>query len=219
MQFCQEFAGIGRRRPAGRNVGAPSRSPSIHFCRIKDRRMSRGVGSSMGLAIKVAADRGVARLSASWMNLYSFLGYVGKGKIPLDRLFSYASRLGIVLVLSGCSASDAAMMLQSGRVVGLGGLDGRWQGAVQPTKLGCGNETTGLMTIGQGSFGFAPFENTVAIKGEVGSDKVFNGALERLGGDKKSIRIVMQAHQADDSEIVGNLVSGRCEWSFKLTRG
>jgi hypothetical protein len=168
---------------------------------------------------KVAANRGVARLSAAWMDLYSFMGYVGKEKLPAAGLFSYASPLLMAFLIFGCSGNDAAMVLQSGRVVGLGGLDGRWQGVVHPIKPNCGNDTVGLMTIGKGSFGFAPFQNTVAIKGEVGDDDLLEGTLERMGGDKKTVGVTMQARQSEDSDIIGTLKSGRCEWTFKLTRG
>jgi hypothetical protein len=181
--------------------------------------MSRDGGWSMGLAFGIGTNRVVAPLSASWVNLYNFLGHVGKGKIPWAGLFSHVPLLCVLLLLLGCSGDDAAMVLQSGRVVGIGGLDGRWQGTVHPTKPKCGSDTIGLMTIGQGSFGFAPFQNTVAIKGEVKSDDVLAGTLERLGGDKKTVKLVVVAQLSDDSGIVGNLVSGRCEWSFKLTRG
>ncbi len=186
--------------------------------------MSSGVGFCMVTEVCVtAAVRGVARVSASWMNLYDFLGHLGKAKFPLVGFFSYGVRIGLLLLLAGCAGGDPAAILQSGRVVGIGGLEGRWAGPVSPEGAGCGSATTGLMNIGQGSFGFAPFQNTVAIRGKVGPDDTLEGTLERVGGDKQTLTITLRArvvHKADEADrIEGDLVSGRCRWAVKLMRG
>ena len=167
----------------------------------------------------VATRRCAARPSASWMNLYGILGYMGKGKIPLIGLFSYGLVIGLTLMAFGCSGEEAASVLQSGRVVGLGRVDGRWVGPVSPVSAGCGNQTIGTMTVGQGSFGFAPFGNTVSIKGRVGPDDAMDGVLERLGGDRKPVSIRMHAEASEEGSIVGKLDSGKCQWAFKLARG
>ena len=186
--------------------------------------MSSGVGSCrMGWIWWISAVRGVARLSASWIDLYAFMGRVGKGKIPFCSFFSYGLRFAPLLLAFGCNASDPVTMLQSGRVVGLGGLEGRWVGLVAPEGAGCGSPTTGLMTIGQGSFGFAPFQNTVVIRGKIGADDRIEGELERPGGDKKILAITLKARLIQDAVgsagIEGALASGKCRWTVKLTRG
>ncbi len=177
----------------------------------------------MQLRFWVAVRRGVARVSAAWMDLYDFLGYVGKVKFPFRGIISYGCWVALPLLVFGCGGPDAATMLQSGRVVGLVGLEGRWVGPVSPAELGCGGTTTGLMTIGHASFGFAPFENTVVIHGTVGSDETLTGTLERVGGDRQMLAINVEAQvvhvpNAPD-RIEGALASGRCRWRMKLTRG
>lgn len=171
----------------------------------------------------VAVRRGVARVSASWVNLYDFLGYVGKVKFPFFRIISYVSWVGLPLMVFGCGGPDVATVLQSGRVVGLGGVEGRWVGPVSPEVAGCGGATTGLMTVGQGSFGFAPFENTVVIRGAVASDDMFRGMSERVGGDKQVLTIRLAAQMVHvpgaPDRVEGTVASGRCRWHMKLTRG
>ena len=96
-------------------------------------------------------------------------------------------------------------------------------GLVAPEGAGCGSPSTGLMTIGEGSFGFAPFQNTVIIRGKIGADDRIEGALERPGGDKKILTITLKARLIQDavgsSSIEGALASGKCRWTVKLTRG
>jgi hypothetical protein len=171
---------------------------------------------------RFAAERRVSRGPASWMELYAFLGHLGKVKIPFIGFFSCVPRLVVVALAFGCDG-DPATMLQSGRVVGLGGLEGRWMGPVAPDATGCGGTTTGLMNIGQGSFSFAPFQNTVVIRGNIGPDDVLEGALEKVGADKQILKISLQARkvhrEGDPDGIEGVLASGRCRWAVKLTRG
>ena len=187
-------------------------------------RMASGVGSEgMQEFLGVAAQRGVARLAASWIDLYDFLGYVGKGNFPFIRFFSCGLLVASLLLASACEGGDPASLLQSGRVVGFGSLEGRWVGPVSPETPGCGTTTIGLMNIGRGEFGFAPFQNTVVIRGKIGADNEVDGKLERVGGDKQvlTIRLTARATQraGEPDKIDGALISGRCEWQAKLIRG
>ena len=167
--------------------------------------------------------RGVARVSASWGKLYDLMGHVGKAIFPFPSKISYAVGIGVLLLIWGCEGSDPSMFFQSGRVVSLGGLEGRWVGAVSPEGSGCGNTTTGLMNIGQGGFGFAPFQDTVVLRGKVGSDGSVSAVEERISGDKQvlAIHFAGRAVHADGEQdrIEGALTSGRCQWRVKLTRG
>ena len=167
--------------------------------------------------------RDVARVSASWEKLYDFMGRLGKAIFPFSSKFSYACGVSLLLLIWGCKGSDPSMLLQSGRVVSLGGLEGRWVGPVSPEGSGCGITTTGLMTIGKGGFGFAPFENTVVLRGKVGSDDSVSGEEERISGDKQIlvIHVAGQVVHADGEpdRIEGALKSGRCQWRVELTRG
>ena len=204
-------------------AAAPTGSPPDHFCRMVVSRMSSGVGSWMDELGEVAVLRGVVRVSASCMDIYDFMGRLVKGKIPFISFFSYGLQIVLPLLIFGCGSSDLAAMLQSGRVVGLGGVEGRWVGPVAPDGPECGSTTTGLMSVGRGGFGFAPFQNTVTIRGKLGPDNAFESSLERAGGDKKMLTILFRARVIDlpdgSDAIEGNLVSGRCRWTVKLTRG
>ena len=187
-------------------------------------RMSRGAGSeAMMVKDWLVRRRGVARLCASWRELYNFVGHLGKAIFPLFGKFSYVWGIGLLLLVCGCEGSDPSTFLQSGRVVSLGGLEGRWVGPVDPEGGGCGHATTGLMNIGQGGFGFAPFQNTVVLHGKIGADDSVSGVEERISGDKQilAIRFEGQVVQSDGEQdkIEGALTSGRCRWRVMLTRG
>jgi hypothetical protein len=151
------------------------------------------------------------------------LGHVGKVKFPLISFFSYKVWMVALLLVSGCEGRDLVTPLQSGRVFGVGGLEGRWVGAVSPDVPECGRTTTGLMNIGQGEFGFAPFQNTVVIRGKIGPDDRISGVLERVGGERQLLTITLDFKLVQGSDepdrIDGLLVSGRCRWRVRLTRG
>ena len=187
-------------------------------------RMSRGVGSVvMVVNGRSAWHRGVARVSASWADLYDFMGHLGKGNIPPFRKTSYGLGIALVLLVWGCDGDDLATRLQSGRVLSLGGIEGRWVGPVSPEGAGCGATTTGLMNIGQGGVGFAPFQNTVVLSGTIGSDGTVNAKQERAGGDKQLLTILFDGQvvhsTGEQDRVEGVLMSGRCRWHVKLTRG
>ena len=147
---------------------------------------------------------------------------MGKANNPFKSIFSYALFCVGLLGLSGCAASDPALILQSGRTVGLVGLEGRWVGPVSPIGPTCGPSSSGLMNIGNGEFAFDPFQSTVVIRGKV-ADGRLNGALERIGGDRRLVGIefgAMVVKAADGAmTIEGELVSGPCRWRAQLHRG
>lgn len=146
---------------------------------------------------------------------------MGKVNYPFARIFSYVL-CGMGLAALGGCAGDTALMLQSGRMIGLVGLEGRWVGPVSPMGPGCGSVSTGLMSIGKTGFAFDPFQSTVVIRGDV-ADGQLKGSLERIGGERRVIRIGLDAtarKAADGAEsIEGELLSGSCRWRVQLQRG
>lgn len=126
-----------------------------------------------------------------------------------------------IALLSAC-AREAADIMQSGTVVSVGGLRGRWAGPVSPLAQGCGTATTGLATIGGGEFSFDPFQGSTVIKGKVDDDGKMMGTLTRALASQPALSITFSgsavSDPADGQMIEGTLASGRCEWSVKLKR-
>ncbi len=157
-------------------------------------------------------------------NTYQNLGHVGKRnlKIVLDRFRQWigltACGLLIFLWAGGCRA-DLGEYLQSGRVLPLQGLEGRWVGQVVPTESGCGPATQGLMSIGGTGFGLDPFQSTTIIRGEVGDDGRLVGRLVRHGPDHHDLSIAFEGSATGSAAISGTLQSGRCRWTVTLRRG
>jgi len=132
----------------------------------------------------------------------------------------WAAIVGLLLIvaLAGCGA-DPGERLQSGRVLALSGLQGRWVGPVLPTDPNCGSPAQGLMTIGDKGFGFDPFQSTTVIQGDVGKDGRLSGSLARLGSDHQNLSITFDGAASISETINGTLHSGRCHWSVALHRG
>ena len=136
----------------------------------------------------------------------------------------FSSRLAttlLLLALTGCHG-DLGERFQSGRVLALAGLQGRWAGDVVPLHPSCGAPTHGLMSIGSETFGFDPFEGTEVIQGVVTADGHLNGVLKRQGGDHQDLSLQFQATASQptsgDPTISGKLVSARCQWAVTLHR-
>lgn len=131
-----------------------------------------------------------------------------------------AASAGLLLfaALAGCGG-DPGERLQSGRVLALLGLQGRWVGPVLPMDPACGSATQGLMSIGDKGFGFDPFQSTTVIQGEVGKDGRLNGSLARLGSDHQNLLITFEGAASGSETISGTLQSGRCHWSVTMHRG
>jgi len=129
--------------------------------------------------------------------------------------------LATLLTIAGCH-NEAADRLQSGEVIGLFGLEGRWAGPVAPTTEGCGQTTTGLMTVGRKTFAFDPFQGTTVINGTV-SDADLQGSLTRPGNGQQVVSISFKGtavqHHGSGEAIEGRLGSGRCSWTVNLKRG
>jgi hypothetical protein len=129
--------------------------------------------------------------------------------------------LPILLAVSGCF-SHAADSLQSGQVIGLFGAEGRWAGPVRPMADGCGQTTTGLMTVGRKTFAFDPFQGTTVINGAV-SEAGLQGTLSRPGNGQQIVSISFSGSVGADADgqqtIDGKLESGRCSWAVSLKRG
>lgn len=126
------------------------------------------------------------------------------------------------VILVGCKG-DVGEPLQSGQVLPLLGLQGRWVGSVVPVNAACGHVTQGLMSIGEKGFGFDPFQSTTVIQGVVNKDGRLSGSLSRQGGARQDLSIVFDgtANQVNSKAetIGGTLVSGRCQWTVTLHRG
>jgi hypothetical protein len=127
-------------------------------------------------------------------------------------------RLLIVVAFAGCGG-DPGERLQSGRVLALSGLQGRWVGPVLPTGSACGSPAQGLMTIGDNGFGFDPFQSTTVIQGDVWKDGRLSGSLARQGSDHRNLSITFEGAASGSETISGTLQSGRCHWSVTLHRG
>ena len=127
-----------------------------------------------------------------------------------------------IALIAGCEG-DLGERLQSGRVLALHGLQGRWVGPVVPADRSCGATTQGLMSIGEKGFGFDPFQSTTVIQGAIGKDDRLAGTLTRQGGDHQNLSVSFEAAvRGTGSEletIDGTLVSGRCHWTVTLRRG
>jgi hypothetical protein len=146
------------------------------------------------------------------------------GKKNLKKILEAQKRaLGLVfLALSvaatGCK-TDYGEYLQSGRVLAINGLQGRWVGPVAPAGTGCGGTTQGLMTIGEHGFGLDPFQSTTVIKGDVRDDGHLSGRLVRQGAEHQEIAISFEGMVSAQDTISGTLQSGRCRWTVTLHRG
>src|SRR5208337_4745591 len=104
-------------------------------------------------------------------------------------IFSRSACAALILVLlTGCDG-DVGEGLQSGRVLPWGGLQGRWVGPVAPVDPSCGLEAHGLMSIGDRTFGFDPFQGTMVIHGVVGEDGRLTGSLVRQGSQQQGMSI------------------------------
>ena len=149
---------------------------------------------------------------------YTILGFMGK----VIFLASCVAVLSIeIIVLGGCSG-ELADIMQSGRTIGLGGLQGRWAGPVTPVADGCGPATTGLLTIRDGKFAFDPFQSTTVIDGLAGDSGQLAGSLTRVSNGQQMASISFTATESrrpsGEETIEGNLVSGRCRWAVSLKR-
>ena len=137
-------------------------------------------------------------------------------------MIRYFVLLALILAASGCR-NEAADRLQSGKVMNLVGLEGRWAGPVIPTADGCGQTTTGLMTVGRNTFAFDPFQGTTVINGAVSDTGGLDGTLSRPGNGQQVISIsfsgMARQHGDGEATIDGQLVSGHCTWMVNLKRG
>jgi hypothetical protein len=124
-----------------------------------------------------------------------------------------------VLVVSGGCATDLGEPLQSGRVLALVGLQGRWVGSSAPAGSSCGPTTQALMSIGKDGFGLDPFQSTTIIHGEVGDDGRLTGSLSRQGAEHQNLSIAFEGRATGSDAISGTLRSGRCLWHVTLHRG
>lgn len=180
------------------------------------------------------------RTSPSCQSKYPKLGQVGKKNLkkilgrfqPLDKpslrravpIASLACQLLLATAVCGCADDLAstggklADRLQSGKVLAWDGLQGRWAGPVVPTDPSCGTQTQGLLSIGEGEFGFDPFQSTTVIEGKVTDDSHMAGNLVRQNSAHQSLTISFEAAASGSDTIAGTLQSGRCHWTVTLHR-
>jgi hypothetical protein len=128
----------------------------------------------------------------------------------------------MLMALPACNGTIADAM-QSGDVIAMGGLNGRWFGPVAPTVDGCTATSTGLMSVGGGTFAFDPFEGTTILDGMVGPGGTLEGHYSRQVGGQAPVSISFSGsatpNEGGGETIHGRLVSGRCSWSVTLNRG
>ena len=161
-----------------------------------------------------SAQPKVAHTPPSYPVLYGKLGHLVQAYFPHMQIFILA------LVMSGCG-KDVGLGLQSGEVLAIYGLDGRWAGQVVPNGQDCGPAATGLMSVGGSSFGFDPFQSTSVIRGTVSDAGQLSGTLSRSGGGGKDLSINFEGHAERDaagSAIRGVLRSAACRWTVTLKR-
>jgi hypothetical protein len=141
-------------------------------------------------------------------------------KILDDRLGTFGSPVAWLLsaVLLGGCASEMSDPLQSGRVLALVGLQGRWFGPVVPIDPNCGPQTQGMMSIGSKGFGFDPFQSTAVVQGDV-EDGHLSGRLVRQGSQHQDLSLAFDGATQGSDTITGTLISGRCHWHVTLRRG
>ena len=159
--------------------------------------------------------------SPLYQSRYQKMGHMGKRiliKFLCRQIGGFAACALLALPTSGCD-TDVAEKLQSGKVLALYGLQGRWVGSVTPGDASCGPSTRGVLTIGGGDFGFDPFQSTTVIQGTVGRDGQLGGTFIRQDTQHQPISISFNAAAADGEAITGELVSGRCRWAVALRRG
>lgn len=161
-------------------------------------------------------------------NLKKILGQLQPPDKPSLRralpIASLACQLLPAIAVCGC-ASDLASTggaladrMQSGKVLAWDGLQGRWAGPVVPTDPSCGAQTQGLLSIGEGDFGFDPFQSTTVIEGKVIDDSHLAGNLVRQNSAHQSLTISFEAAASGSDTITGTLQSGRCHWTVMLHR-
>ncbi len=125
------------------------------------------------------------------------------------------------LAVSGCN-NQAADALQSGNVMGLFGLEGRWAGPVTPKSEDCGQIAKGQMSVERKTFAFDPFQGTTVIDGTVSGNGVLQGSLSRPAGGQQEVSISFSgavAQHGDGTETIdGLLKSGHCTWAVSLKR-
>jgi hypothetical protein len=156
-------------------------------------------------------------------NLIQEIGVFGQGFFPSNcrLVMSWAVSFTCLAVLVAC-AGDPGERLQSGRIFSWVGPEGRWVGAVVPMDSDCGVSTTGLMTIGNSTFAFDPFQSTAVLQGKLDPDGNIMGEADRPvpGNRSVTMRFLGRIQHSEGSEgIVGTLTSGRCHWSVTLFRG
>lgn len=140
----------------------------------------------------------------------------------MARFIFFGASLALTAVcLSGCGHKDLSEPLQSGRVMAISGVQGRWSGPVEPQGTACGATGHGLMSIGGKTFAFDPFQSTTVINGTIDDSGHLTGRLQRVGGDHQDLSIAFDgsvATTADSETITGTIKSGRCTWSVTLQR-
>ncbi len=178
---------------------------------------STGTGKIVGRASRL-------RKAPSCRNGYPELGHVGKKilkkilELILQPIRLLLCGLLLAAVVGGCEG-DQGEHLQSGRVLALQGLQGRWVGPVVPTDGACGSPTHGVMSIGRKGFGFDPFQGATVVLGKVDEDGHLSGVLVRQSPDHRDISIAFEGTAAGSDAIEGTLQSGRCRWKVALRRG
>jgi hypothetical protein len=121
--------------------------------------------------------------------------------------------------LAGGCQKDLGEYLQSGKVLAVHGLQGRWTGPAVPEASSCGPTTRALMTVGEEGFGLDPFQSTTVIHGKISDDSHLVGNLVRQAPEHREVSISFDGIARGSDAISGKLQSGRCHWTVELHRG
>jgi hypothetical protein len=162
-------------------------------------------------------DLAIIRKLIQEIGVFGQVIFPNRGNLALGRYVAIAC----LLSLAAC-AGDPGERLQSGRVLPLAGPEGRWVGPVTPVDPDCGLQTPALMSIGNSTFAFDPFQSTTVLSGKIGPTGDLQAeAVRPVPGNKPVMMGFLGRIQKSEGldRIAGTLTSGRCHWSVTLRRG
>lgn len=117
------------------------------------------------------------------------------------------------LAMTGC-VHEVGQYLQAGLENGT-----QWSGPVVPSDPNCGEQTTGLMTLGSEKFSFDPFGSVTVIPGHVDHHRLEGSTVVAAPGQKGvAFQFAGTINQPVNgaSNIEGTVTSGQCTWRVSL---
>jgi hypothetical protein len=127
-----------------------------------------------------------------------------------------------LLLMTGCTHIGNDIGHGLDQYMQAGGQNGtQWAGPVVPNDSNCGEQTTGLMTLGYRKFSFDPFGTVTVIAGKVDRHQLQGSATEAAPGQQGiTFRFTGTINRPADgpSVIQGAVTSGQCTWRVSLHR-